>query len=147
MSVSVACLRSHFFTLSVSVACLQTTCRQRLSADKAVCLRLTLFTCITCVAQERLVEGVNSDDTRWHFFCQGTLKSFFRVHFPGIKFWSEVSPEVGRIWPFSVILMMIWESAEADQAFGFMIEFWFWGTLAQKCHVVSWKIFRFVSGL
>ena len=30
------------FTLSVSVACLQTTCRQRLSADKAVCVRWTL---------------------------------------------------------------------------------------------------------
>ena len=42
VSVSVACLRFQNFTLSVSVACLQTRCRQRLSADKLVCVRLTL---------------------------------------------------------------------------------------------------------
>ena len=43
MSVSVACLRSEIFTVSVSVACLQTRCRRRLSADKSVCVCLTLL--------------------------------------------------------------------------------------------------------
>ena len=42
MSVSVTCLRSQILKLSVYVACLQTRCRQRLSADKTVCVRLTL---------------------------------------------------------------------------------------------------------
>ena len=43
VSVSVTCLRSQNFTVSVSVACLQTRGRQRLSADKLVCVRLTLL--------------------------------------------------------------------------------------------------------
>ena len=46
MSVSVTCLRSQILKLSVYVACLQTRCRQRLSADKTVCVRLTLVTVI-----------------------------------------------------------------------------------------------------
>ena len=43
LSVSGACLPSQNSTVSMSVACLQTRCRQRLSADKTVCVRVTLI--------------------------------------------------------------------------------------------------------
>ena len=42
VSVSVACLCFHNLCVSVSVTCLQTMCRQSMSVDECVCVRLAL---------------------------------------------------------------------------------------------------------
>ena len=82
VSVSVACLRFQNFTLSVSVACLQTRCRQRLSADKLVCVRLTLAEIvIELILQNDFVKIAHEKSCLHHQFPVGETTPEFSKPF------------------------------------------------------------------
>ena len=94
--------------------------------SKLVTLESRFNSCIAFrqISARRLFSLIYSrmSDAEWPPYRKTILPLKFEGEtFGAIKNWSEVWPEVSRKWSLLIILVIVWESWESVQAFGFII--------------------------